>query len=45
MDLLFHLHPSGSGRTNLLVIVDRITKIVPAVPVKGENEFQIAKAF
>lgn len=45
MDILCHLHPSGRGHTNLLVIVDRFTKLVRAVPMKGTNAFQIAKAF
>lgn len=45
MDLLCHLHFSGLGNTNLLVIFDGFTKLVRAVPMKDTNDFQISKAF
>eukprot|EP00171_Calliarthron_tuberculosum_P022655 IDg22655t1 len=45
MDLLSHLWPTDRGHTQILVIVDRFTKMVRAVPFKTVSAFDLARAF
>lgn len=45
IDILCQLHTSGRGKKKLLLIVDRFTKLVLEVHMKGTNTFKIAKDF
>eukprot|EP00171_Calliarthron_tuberculosum_P009252 IDg9252t1 len=45
IDLLGQLWPTDRGHTQLLVIVDRFTKMVRAIPLKTASEFDVAKVF
>eukprot|EP00171_Calliarthron_tuberculosum_P022605 IDg22605t1 len=45
MDLLGQLWPTDRGHTQILVIVDRFTKMVRAILLKTVSVFDVAKAF
>eukprot|EP00171_Calliarthron_tuberculosum_P003323 IDg3323t1 len=45
MDLLGQLWPTSRGHTQLLVIIDRFTKMVRAILLKTVSAFDVARAF